>query len=90
MAAAVQAGRIMDSPGGKTWAGGLAVDNYAGEVRVGGVCGEHRRLDPERNAEAGKAHADQADVASRSAMARSISLTVASPTLTGSRTKASN
>jgi hypothetical protein len=29
------------------------------------TCGEHRRLDPEQNAEAGKAHADLADEASR-------------------------
>jgi hypothetical protein len=30
------------------------------------TCGEHRRLDPEQNTEAGKAHADLADEASRS------------------------
>jgi hypothetical protein len=89
MEAAVQAGRMTDSPGGDL-GGGLAVDDHAGEVGVDGVCGEYRRLDPERNAEASKAHADLADVASRSAMARSITLTVSSPTLTGSRTKASN
>jgi hypothetical protein len=53
---------------GEDLGGGLAVDDYAGEVRVDGVCGEHRRLDPERNAEASKAYADLADVASRSAM----------------------
>jgi hypothetical protein len=29
------------------------------------VCGEHRRLDPEQNTEAGKAHADLADEAGR-------------------------
>ena len=43
MAAAVQAGRMTDSPGGKTWSAGLAVDDYAGEVRVDGVAGRGGR-----------------------------------------------
>ena len=30
-----------------------------------GSCGEYRRLDPEQNTEAGKAHADLADEAGR-------------------------
>ena len=38
MAAAVQAGRMTDSPG-EDLGGGLAVDDYAGEVCVNGVCG---------------------------------------------------
>jgi hypothetical protein len=39
MAAVVQAGSMTDSPGGEDLGGGLAVDDYAGEVRVDGVPG---------------------------------------------------
>ena len=39
MAAAVQAGRMTDSPGGEDQGGGPAGHDYAGEVRVDGVAG---------------------------------------------------